>query len=212
LEAEFKALNAIIEKESATVDRRDSTAMNALNAKIDESNELVDRYEQMVSSIKAMGSENKQRAAQFRDECENRTVALPSPSESQPSESVCDSNDGVKGVERQIEAALAEMRADEKQRQAEVDRIYEARAKAQSWNQEKRSKVWMQVLASPKFAAFESEKRPYVRELMSVLGSKPKNGQDKCRLIQRIRATLPKIKAINTRQYGFMVDEIRAAK
>jgi hypothetical protein len=212
LEAEFYALGPVLEKEEATVDRRDSAAMQALNAKIGQSNEMVARHEQMGLMLKAMASENKQRAAQFREECERRTVTPPPPLQSPPSEAVCGSADGAKGVERQIDAAFAEMRADEKHRQAEVDRVYQARAKAQSWNEEKRGKVWMQLLASPKFMAFEREKRPYVQDLMRVLGAKPKNGQEECRLIQRIAAMLPAIKAINARQYGFMADEIRVAK
>ena len=212
LEAEFKVLGAELEKDRAAVDRTDSTAMQALNAKIDKSNELVERHGQMGSLLQAMASENKQRAAQFRQECENRTVALPPPAQAQPSDAVCGSSDGAKSVERQIEAAFVEMRADEKQRQAEVDRVHQARAKAQSWSDEKRGKIWLQILASPKFAAFEREKRPHVQELMRVLGSKPKNRQEECRLIQRIAAMLPAIKAINARQYGFMADELRVAK
>lgn len=212
LEAEFHALGAELEKEEAAVDRRDSSAMQALNAKIGKSNELVERHEQMGLSIKAMASENKQRATQFREECENRVVAQLPPSQSQPSNSVCGSADGAKGVERQIEATFVELRADEKQRQAEVDRAYQARAKAQSWTDEKRGKFWVQLLASPKFMALEREKRPYMQELMRILGSKPKNGEEECRLIQRIAATLPAIKAINARQYRFMVDEIGVAK
>ncbi|WEF32899.1 hypothetical protein [Pseudoduganella chitinolytica] len=212
LEAEFNALNAVIEKEQAVVDRRDSAAMEALNAKIDASNKLVERHEQMGRSIEAMASESKLRAAQFREQCENRPVAPLSPPRSQPKDPVCGSTDGAKGVERQIEAALVEMRGDEKRHQAEVDRVYEARAKAQSWGDEKRGKIWLQVLGSPRFMAFEREKRPLVQELMRVLGSKPRNGQEECRLIQRIAATLPAIKAINARQYAFMADEIRVAK
>ncbi len=212
LEAEFKALGAELEKDRAAVDRTDSAAMQALNAKIDRSNELAERYGQTGALLKAMASENKERAAQFRQGCENRTVALPPPAQAQPSAAVCGSSDGAKSVERQIEAAFAEMRADEKQRQAEVDRVQQARAKAQAWSDEKRGKIWLDILASPRFAAFEREKRPYVQELMRVLGSKPRNRQEECRLIQRIAAMLPAIKAINARQYGFMADEIRMAK
>ena len=211
VEAEVNALSAALEKEQAAVDRRDSAAMQALNAKIGKNNELVERHEQMGASIKAMASESKERAAQFREGCENRPLALSS-HETQPLDTACTSTAGAKGVARQIEATFAELRADEKQRKAEVERVAQARAKAQSWSDEKRGKIWLQVLSSPKFTAFEREKQPYVQELMRVIGSKPKNGQEQCRLIQRIAATLPAIKAINTRQYAFMADEIRVAK
>ncbi|MEK8030214.1 hypothetical protein AACH06_05205 [Ideonella sp. DXS29W] len=218
LEAEIKALRAELDKETATIDRRDSAAMQALNAKIGKNNELVERHEQMGSVLTAMANVNDQRAAQFREVCDNRTPSpLPRPpqtpaSSTQPSDVACSSATGAKDVKRQIEATFADMRADEKQRQAEVDRVAQARATAQSWSKEKQGQVWMQVMASPKFMAFEREKQPYVQELMRVISSKPKSGQEECQLVQRIAATLPAIKAINARQYAFMADEIRVAK
>lgn len=212
LEAEVNASSAAIEKDQAAVDRRDSAAMQALNAQIGKNNELVARHEQMGLSLKAMSSENKQRSAQFSEACKNRPLALSPSSKTQPSDSVCSSTTGAKAVKRHIEATFVEMRADEKKRQAEVDRVAQARAKAQSWSDEKRGKIWLQLLGSPKFMAFQREKQPYMEELMRVLGSKPKNGQEECRLVQRIAATLPAIKAINARQYAFMADEIRVAK
>jgi DNA repair exonuclease SbcCD ATPase subunit len=226
LEAEIRALRAELDKEEAAVDRRDSAAMQALNARIRKNNELVERHEQMDSALTAMADEQEQRTAQFREACDNRPpatpprpLAAPTPtptptpaSQPQPSDAACSSATGAKDVQRQIEATFAEMRADEKRRQAEVDRVAETRAKAQSWSKEKQGQVWMQVLASPKFMAFEREKQPYVQELMRVLGSKPKSGQEECQLVKRIAATLPAIKAINARQYAFMADEIRAAK
>jgi len=212
LEAEINALSSAIEKDKAAVDRRDSAAMQALNAQIGKNNELVARHEQMGASLKTMSSENKQRFAQFSEACENRPLALSPSSKTQPSGSVCSTTTGAKAVERQIESIFVEMRADEKKHQAEVDRVAQARAKAQSWSDEKRGKIWLQLLVSPKFMAFEREKQPYREELMRVLGSKPKNGQEACRLVQRIAATLPAVKAINARQYAFMADEIRVAK
>ena len=212
LEAEIDALSAAIDKEKAVVDRRDSAAMQALNAQIGKNNELVARHEQMSSSLKAMSSESEQRSAQFSEACENHPLALPPSSKTQLSDSVCSAATGAKAVEHKIEATLVDIRADEKKRQAEVDRVAQARAKAQSWSDEKRGKIWLQLLGSPKFMAFEREKQPYVKELMRVLGSKPKNGQEECRLLQRIATMLPAIKAINARQYAFMADEIRAAK
>lgn len=212
LETEVDALSAAIEKNQAVVDRRDSEAMQALNAQIGKNNELVARHDQMGSSLKAMSTENKQRFAQFSEACENRPIALsPSPKTQLP-DSDCSSTAGAKALERKIEASFVEMRADEKMHQAEVDRVAKERAKAQSWSDEKRSKVWLQLLSSPKFMAFEREKQPYMGELMRILGSKPKNGQEECRLVQRIAAMLPAIKAINAREYAFAADEIRGTR
>lgn len=212
LAAEINELSAALDKEQAAVDRRDSAAMQALNTKIEKNNELVERHEQMRSSLKAMSSENKQFAAQFREACENRPLAPPPSSKTQSSDSACSSTADAKDVKRRIDATFVEIRADEKQRQAEVERVAQARAKAQSWSDERRGKIWLQILGSPKFMAFEREKQPYVQELMRIIGSKPKNGQEECRLVQRIAAMLPAIKAINARQYAFMADEIRVAK
>lgn len=218
-ESEIDTLRAALEKEEAAVDRHDSAALQALNAKIGKNNEMVERHDQMRSSLKAKSDENKRLAAQFREACENRTVApssslkAPPPSlKAQPSDLACGSSAGAKDVQRRIEATFVEMRADEKKRQAEVERVADARAKEQSWSKEKRGKVWLQILSSSKFMAFEREKQPYVQELMRVIGSNPKNGQEECQLTQRIAAMLPAIKAINARQYAFMAEEIRAAK
>ena len=212
LETEINALSAELEKEQAEVDRRDRSAMQVLNAKIGKNNELVERHERMSSSIKVMSDESTRLVEQFRGACENRPLALPTSPNTQQSETFCSSTTGSKDVERRIEATFSEMRVDEKQRQAEVDRVAQARAKAQGWSNEKQGKLWLQILGSPKFMAFEREKRPYVQELMHIIGSKPKNSQEECRLVQRIDAMLPTIKAINARQYAFMVDEIRGAK
>jgi hypothetical protein len=218
LEVEFDTQRAELDKEAAAVDRRDTAAMQALNAKIRRNNELVERHKQMTSEIKAIAGDNKQRDAQFREACENRPAASPSrppqqsASRTQPADAACNSATGAKDVQRQVDATLAEMRADEKLRQAEVERVAKARAEAQSWSKEKQGKVWLQIIASPKFMAFEREKQPYVQELMRMLGSKPKSGKEECQLVQRIAAMMPAIKAINARQYAFMADEIRAAK
>lgn len=219
LEAEVDTLRAEIDKETAAVDRRDDVAMQALNAKIRKNNELVERHEQMSAVITAMAGESKQRAEQFSETCDNRPPAstparaLQTPaSQKQPADAACSSAAGAKDVQRQIEATFAEIRADEKQRQAEVERVAQARAKAQSWSKEKQSNVWFQLLASPKFMAFEREKQPYVQEMMRVIASKPKSVQEECLLVQRIAAMMPAIRAINARQYTFMADEIRATK
>lgn len=218
LEVEFDSLRAELDKEVAAVDRRDSAAMQALNDKIRRNNELVERHKQMTAEAKAIAGDNKQRDAQFREVCESRPPALPSrpgqpsASRTKPSETVCSSTTGAKDVQRQVEAALAAMRADQRRHEAELDRLVEERAQARSWSKEQRGKVMLQLLASPKFMAFEREKQPYVQELMRIIESKPKSGQEECQLVQRVSATLPAIKAINARQYAFMAEELRVAK
>lgn len=212
LEAEFDALRAEVKKDEAAMAPGDNAAMESLNAKIGRNNELVEQHTQMSGSIKAKAIENTQRSEQFFAACENRPAAPPPPPLSPPPDSVCGSANGPKDVRRQIDATFVEIRANEKQRQDEVERVADARAKAQSWSKEKRSKVYLDMLMSPRFAAFEREKQPYVRELMSILVSKSTSPKDDCRILQRIAATLPHIKAINTRQYAFMADAIRVAK
>ncbi len=211
LDAEVDSLRAKIDKDQAAIDRRDSAAIQALNAQISKHNDLIARQDQMDATLKAMSSENKQRAAQFSAACENRPQAPSSSSKTPPSNSVCSSTGGADGVKRQIEATFVALRADEKKQQAAVERVSQVRAKARSWSSEKRSKIWLQLLGSPKFEALQREKQPYIDELMRVLVSKPKNGEEECRLVQRIASVLPAIKAINARQYAFMADEIRVA-
>lgn len=78
LDAEIGELSAAIDKERAAVDRRNSAAIQALNAQVAKNNELVKRHNQMASLTEAMSIENKQRAAQHYEVCENRPEA-PSP-------------------------------------------------------------------------------------------------------------------------------------
>lgn len=215
LQVEVEALRVELDKDEAAVDRTNSAAMQALNAKFLRNNEMVERHEQMAKALAAVALENKQRITQFRETCENRPAAspqLPQPAQAAPSEATCDSAIGAKEVQRRIEATFAEMRIDEKKHQDEIDRVAKARAAAQSWTPEKRSKVWLQLIASPKFMAFEQQKQPYVQEMLRIMGSNPKSGQERCQLVQRVAATMPAIKAINARQYAFMAEQIRVAK
>lgn len=211
LESEVDTLRVERDKEEAGLDRRDKAVMEAFNAKVQKNNELVARYEKMVAEAKAAAAENKQRVAQFRSACDNRPAAPPAQASSAAA-AACGSAAGYKDVQRSIEATFAEMRADEKARQDEVERAAQARAKEVGWSKDKQAKVWLQILGSAKFMAFEREKAPYMQQLMGVMGSKPKNSQEECQLVQRIAATLPAIKAINTRQYAFMAEQIRVAK
>lgn len=212
LEVEIEALRAELNKEEAAVDRRDRTAMDALNAKIGKNNELVEQHEKMALLIDRLVSENKQRRVTYREACENRSLVQRPAAPTQPADSACSSTTGAKDVQRHLEATFVEIRANEKRHQAEVERVAQAQAKAQSWSREKQGKIWLQILGSPKFMAFEREKRPFVQELLGIVGRKPKNGQEECRILQRIAAMLPAIKAINARQYAFMADEMRVAK
>ncbi|XLZ72036.1 hypothetical protein ABT364_08755 [Massilia sp. SR12] len=212
LEVEVEAVRAELNKEEAAVDRRDRTAMDALNAKIGKNNELVEQHEKMTLLIDRLVSENKQRGAAYSEACENRPLVQRPTAPTQPADSACNSTTSAKDVQRHLEATFVEIRANEKRHQAEVERVAQAQAKAQSWNREKQGKIWLQILGSPKFMAFEREKRPFVQELLGIVGSKPKNAHEECRILQRIAAMLPAIKAINARQYASMADEMRVAK
>lgn len=215
LEAEVDALRAELDKEEAGLDRRNNAVMQAFNAKVRKNNELVDRHEKLVAEAKAASADNKQRAAQFRETCDNRPAPPPpsQPVQATPADRAsCGSVAAYKDVQRSIEATFAEMRADEKARQGEVERLAQKRAKELGWSKDRQGKVWLQILGSPGFMAFEREKAPHVQELMRVMGSKPKNGQEECQLVQRIAVVMPAIKAINTRQYAFMAEQIRVTK
>ncbi|MFL6656730.1 MAG: hypothetical protein ACJ8GW_01560 [Massilia sp.] len=209
---EIDALSAALKQEQAAVDRRDKTAMQALNARIGKNNELVEQYEQKSASVKTMASEQTLRAAQFSEACENRPPAMAASAKTPSTDSTCSTTMSAKDVKRQIEASFVEMRADEKRHEAEVDRVAQARAKAQSWSADKLSKTWLQILGSPRFVAFEHEKRPYGQELLYLGSSTPKNSREECNRVQRIAATLRAIEAINVRQYAYMADEFRVAK
>lgn len=216
-EREVDALSAAIDKEKAAVDRRDSAAMQALNEQIANNNEMVERHQLILTSVEATASLNQLRAAKFEAACENRPLATapaskPQPAKAAPPKPVCSATSGDTDIERQLQATFVEIRADQKEREADVERVAQARAESQGWSARKRQEVYMALVVSPKFGTFEREKKPYLNELLQILGSKPKNHQDQCRIMQRIAAMLPSIKAINARQYKFMANEIAAAK
>jgi hypothetical protein len=212
LRTDIETLGRELDQEEASVDRSSAAAMDALNARIHRSNELITRHQQLSAAVRALGERNDGRTAQFRASCKQHPPP-PSPGPSSPPlDPACTSAAGAGEVERQIQASFADMRADEKQRQDEVSRVAQARARSQAWSQEKQGKVWLQLMSSPKFMAFEREKQPYVAELMGLIAVRPEGEQAQCRLIQRVAAMLPAIKAINTRQYRYMAEEMAAMK
>jgi hypothetical protein len=217
LRTEIETLRKELDIEEASVNRTSSDAMDALNAKILKNNEMVLRHESLSKLIKEMADRNTARVAMFKAACENRPMPAPpvpvvTTAVAPAVDPTCKTPMGTQDVQRQIEATFAEMRADQKQRQSEVERVADARASAEKWSKEKRSSVWMSILASPRFAALEQEKRPYVQELLSIATSNPKSAQERCQLVKRIAATLPAIKALNAKQYSFMADQIRSSK
>jgi len=217
LRTEIETLRKELDIEEASVDRTSGDAMDALNAKILKNNEMVLRHESLSKLIKEMADTNTARIAIFKAACESRPMSAPStpvvPAAVAPAaDPACKTSIGTQDVQHQIEATFAEMRADQKQRQSEVERVADARASAEKWSKEKRSSVWMSILASPRFAALEQEKRPYLQELMNIATSNPKTAQERCQLVKRIAATLPAIKALNAKQYTFMADQIRSSK
>lgn len=211
LEADIKALQSELDKETASVDRFDPAAMDALNERIQKNNRMIAQYEQLSGLRKELVADFKAREAQFRASCERTSAAdLPHPAATSEASS-CNVGTDSKGAAYSLESALAEVKADDKRRQDEVEQAAQARARERSWSKDKQSKVWLQILGMPKLWAIQREKQPFVQELMQIMTTKPRNEQEKCDQQRRIANTLPAIKAINARQYAFMMEQVRLA-
>lgn len=129
----------------------------------------------------------------------------------------CTDKSDAKAAQKAVEATLAAAKEDQKMHEAAVEKEIKTRAAAASWNKDKQSKVFMDVLASPQFAAFEKEKQPYSMELMNIMmaaASEPKGPSAKaqCEAARRMTELMPKIKAVNAKQYAYMAAAVRAAK
>lgn len=129
----------------------------------------------------------------------------------------CSTAEGAQAAQEQIEAALAEIQADQRAREAEVDKEIDAKAAAAAWSDAKRSEVLLRIATSPGFAAFEEEKQPFTQELMKLMTSTPPltapgGRQAQCESMNRLTALLPKLKEVNARQYAHMAAQVRAAK
>lgn len=129
----------------------------------------------------------------------------------------CSTPEGVAAASTQIETSLQLVREDQKNREAEIDRELEARGAVKKWSKERKSQIFMSILSSAQFAAFEKEKQPYTAEIMNIALSGPPPGQkanpkEVCSGAIRLRSIVEKVKDVNARQYTFMLNEVKAAK
>ena len=121
----------------------------------------------------------------------------------------CSTADGIKAASGQAEQYFTALRADHNKHQAAID----AELKAKNFSKERSAQLFMNMMSSKEFQAFEKEKQPYVTELMGIMQAKPARGsQEECQGIQRIQQITEKVKAVNARQYGYMGAQVRAAK
>lgn len=223
LEAELDALRESLDKERAALNRRDAAQVKAHNAKVDKGDERIELHRRLVREHRELTADGERKEIQFKADCANRPAPQPAapaasiPAAAVPAQSACGPGKGLKEFQRDLDQVMADLRADQKQREAVLDKVLEARAAALSWDKDKRLKVLTGVVMSPRFSAFEAEKQPLVMELLATAGSgmqgrKPLGDAEQCALLRRIAKTLPAIKAINARQYAFMAAEVNRAR
>lgn len=121
----------------------------------------------------------------------------------------CSTPEGVKAATGQAEQYFNALRADQNKHQAAV----EAELKAKNFSKERSAQLFMNIMASKEFQAFEKEKQPYVMELLGIMQGKAERGsKEECLGIKRIQEITEKVKVVNARQYGNMGMQVKAAK
>jgi hypothetical protein len=129
----------------------------------------------------------------------------------------CEDQASQERAKASVQANLQSVRASQKELEAEIERELESKTKTLGWNNEHRSKLFMTIIASPTFASFEREKQPYTSELRGIIGKLAQSDgkadpQETCTVGSRIADIVTKIKDVNARQYGYMLQQVKAAK
>jgi hypothetical protein len=129
----------------------------------------------------------------------------------------CSTPEGVDAARTQIETTLESVKEDQKQREAEIDRELESSKSSKKWSKERQTQLFMSILSSPKFAAFEKQKRPYTSAMMKIALSGPAAGQKAdpkqvCASAIQLKVIVEKVKTVNAQQYTFMLNEVKNAK
>lgn len=128
----------------------------------------------------------------------------------------CRTPDDVTAAETRANTAMDEMRAEQKRQEARVAALLQSRGEVAGWSPQKQADVLAGIGTTPEFAAFEKEKKPYSDEMMGVIrtASQKTNPapQETCDDFDRIARAAEKIKDVNTRQYGFVAEQVKAAR
>lgn len=125
----------------------------------------------------------------------------------------CDTAAGLAAARTKVESTFRIVKEDQRQRQAQIDRELAARASAQKWSKDRQSQLFMGILSSPTFAAFEQKKQPYTAELMKIaMAGQTADSKQVCADVVRLNTIVEKIKVVNVQQYAFMLSEVKAAK
>ena len=138
------------------------------------------------------------------------TAALAAPMVQAQAAADCGMPGGLAAMQANIKTSLDGVRSDQKAREAEIDRVLAQRAAANGGSKDRQARLFSGVLGSPKFAAFEKEGQPFAMEIMSIaLATHPKQA---CANGQRLKPLVGQVKAMNDGEYGYRLDEVKAAE
>ena len=129
----------------------------------------------------------------------------------------CEDQASQEQAKASVQAHLQSVRASQKELEAEIERELASRTKTLGWSSEHRSKLFMTIIESPAFVSFEREKQPYTAELRDIIGKLARSEgksdpKDTCLVGSRIGEIVAKVKDVNARQYGYMLQQVKAAR
>ncbi|MFD0913178.1 hypothetical protein [Methylophilus luteus] len=129
----------------------------------------------------------------------------------------CTTPEQAAQAQAQMETSLKSIREAQRKREAELDNDVQATANRLGWTNQAQAKFFNDMLASPEFAAFETEKRPLTTEIMGIVTAAnqqniPSTPAASCQVANQLNAIVEKVKEINARQYDFMYSKITTAQ
>lgn len=139
-------------------------------------------------------------------------LALAHGARAQEAPADCTTAEDAAAMQATIQSSLDVVRKDQRAHEDEVDREMDTKAAAAGWSRQRQSRMFLDVLSSPQFAAIEKEKQPYTMQLVGIAMSKASDPQTICANGLRIKDIIDKVKVLNAREYGLMSDAIRAAR
>jgi len=139
-------------------------------------------------------------------------VALAHGARAQQAPADCTTSEDAAAMQAYVQSSLDVVRKDQRAHEAEVDREMDKKAAAAGWSKQRQSRMFLDVLSSPKFAAIEQEKQPYTMQLVAMAMSKAADPPTICANGLRINDIIDKVKGLNAREYELMIDAIHAAK
>ena len=129
----------------------------------------------------------------------------------------CEQPETAKTVGNDYQVRIQALNDQQRATQQQIDGELKRKAQDLHWPQDRIPNLMMQVLGSKEFAGFEKQKQPYMQDLMGAMQAMsaqkgPEDPKATCRFVLKMDAMIDGVKAINEREYAYMLATVRAAK